>query len=334
MKGFSPISRAYRRLVRKHRLTLQNEVDNAEEWHMHISVVRIFAALLAFVLLLFILILSLVAYTPVLEFLPGYEANRSREMLLQNIMRLDSIERQMTQMRTYSDNIALIMEGKTPVVRNVGSLDSIKADKTLVMPSREDSLLRIQMEGEGPYGLGKSPSRKTLREAMAMTAPVEGIITEKFDTKLGQYGIRIAAAPGSQVSAVDNGTVVITVGGGGIPVVRKDGKLYGTPAVIDKDFASAKLAELLDADMLVILTAVEKVAINFGKPDQKGLDDLTPADARKYIEEKQFAPGSMLPKVQAALSFAESKPGRVALITLLEKAADGISGKTGTRVHQ
>ena len=133
---------------------------------------------------------------------------------------------------------------------------------------------------------------------------------------------------------VDNGTVVITVGGGGIPVVRKDGKLYGTPAVIDKDFASAKLAELLDADMLVILTAVEKVAINFGKPDQKGLDDLIPADARKYIEEKQFAPGSMLPKVQAALSFAESKPGRVALITLLEKAADGISGKTGTRVHQ
>ena len=80
------------------------------------------------------------------------------------------------------------------------------------------------------------------------------------------------------------------------PVVRKDGKLYGTPAVIDKDFASAKLAELLDADMLVILTAVEKVAINFGKPDQKGLDDLTPADARKYIEEKQFAPGSMLPR--------------------------------------
>jgi len=77
---------------------------------------------------------------------------------------------------------------------------------------------------------------------------------------------------------VDNGTVVITVGGGGIPVVCRDGKLYGTPAVIDKDFASAKLAELLDADMLVILTAVEKVAINFGKPDQKGLDTLTPEE--------------------------------------------------------
>ena len=102
---------------------------------------------------------------------------------------------------------------------------------------------------------------------------------------------------------------------------------------IDKDFASAKLAELLDADMLVILTAVEKVAINFGKPDQKGLDTLTPDEARKYIDEKQFAPGSMLPKVQAAMSFAESKSGRVALITLLEKAAEGIEGKTGTRVQ-
>ena len=129
------------------------------------------------------------------------------------------------------------------------------------------------------------------------------------------------------------GHVVIAVGGGGIPVVRKDGRLCGTPAVIDKDFASAKLAELLDADMLVILTAVEKVAINFGKPDQKGLDTLTPDEARKYIDEKQFAPGSMLPKVQAAMSFAESKPGRVALITLLEKAAEGIEGKTGTRVQ-
>ena len=132
---------------------------------------------------------------------------------------------------------------------------------------------------------------------------------------------------------VNAGTVVITVGGGGIPVVRKDGKLYGTPAVIDKDFASAKLAELLDADMLIILTAVEKVAINFRKENEQWLSDLTPDMARKYAEEGQFAPGSMLPKVQAAVSFAESKPGRTALITLLEKAKDGIAGKTGTAVH-
>ena len=133
---------------------------------------------------------------------------------------------------------------------------------------------------------------------------------------------------------VGSGTVVITVGGGGIPVVRREGRLVGVPAVIDKDFASAKLAELLDADLLVILTAVEKVAVNFGKPDQKGLDALTPAEAREYIAQGQFAPGSMLPKVEAAVQFAESKPGRTALITLLEKAKDGIEGRTGTRISQ
>ena len=133
---------------------------------------------------------------------------------------------------------------------------------------------------------------------------------------------------------VDAGNVVIAVGGGGIPVIRKDGKVFGTPAVIDKDFGSELLAELLDADMLIILTAVEKVAINFNKPDQKGLDDLTPAEAAAYIAQDQFAKGSMLPKVQAAVKFAESKAGRTALITLLEKAKDGIEGKTGTRVHQ
>ena len=138
----------------------------------------------------------------------------------------------------------------------------------------------------------------------------------------------------SILNLLDSEYIVIACGGGGVPVVRDaHGDYYGVDAVIDKDFASAKLAELLDADMLVILTAVEKVAINFGKPDQKGLDTLTPDEARKYIDEKQFAPGSMLPKVQAAMSFAESKPGRVALITLLEKAAEGIEGKTGTRVQ-
>ena len=133
---------------------------------------------------------------------------------------------------------------------------------------------------------------------------------------------------------VNAGHVVVAVGGGGIPVIRRDGRLSGTPAVIDKDFGSELLAELLDADMLIILTAVEKVAINFNKPDQKGLDDLTPAEARRYMDEGQFAKGSMLPKVEAAVKFAESKPGRTALITLLEKAKDGIEGKTGTRVHQ
>ncbi len=131
------------------------------------------------------------------------------------------------------------------------------------------------------------------------------------------------------------GQVVIAVGGGGIPVKQGEGNhLNGTSAVVDKDFASAKLAEIIDADYLIILTAVEKVAVNYKKPDEKWLDSLNLAEAQKYIEEGQFAPGSMLPKVQAAMSFAASAPGRKALITLLEKAQEGIDGKTGTVIVQ
>ncbi|MBR3154995.1 MAG: carbamate kinase [Lachnospiraceae bacterium] len=130
---------------------------------------------------------------------------------------------------------------------------------------------------------------------------------------------------------VETNHVVVACGGGGIPVFRTVGHhLKGAAAVIDKDFAAEKLAEQLDADVLIILTAVEKVAIHFGKPDEEWLSEVTPEEARKYMAAGEFAPGSMLPKVQAAVEFVESKPGRRALITLLEKAKDGIAGKTGT----
>ncbi len=135
-------------------------------------------------------------------------------------------------------------------------------------------------------------------------------------------------------SLVQAGHIVITCGGGGIPVVNENGKLVGCNAVIDKDNASSLLASQLGADFLVILTAVEKVAINFGKENEEWLSDLTVEEAEKYIEEDQFAKGSMLPKVEAAIRFAKSGEGRATLITLLEKAADGIAGKTGTVIHQ
>lgn len=128
----------------------------------------------------------------------------------------------------------------------------------------------------------------------------------------------------------NSGAIVIAAGGGGIPVYKEEDKLIGVAAVIDKDFTTAKLAELVDADTLVILTAVEKVAIRFGKPDQEDLGRMTVKEALVHIENKEFAEGSMKPKVEAALGFAESKSGREALITSLEKAADGIEGKTGT----
>ncbi|WP_298841913.1 carbamate kinase [Clostridium sp.] len=133
------------------------------------------------------------------------------------------------------------------------------------------------------------------------------------------------------MTLVEAGHIVITVGGGGIPVIDKgNGDLEGVPAVIDKDFASCKIAELINADLLVVLTAVEQVAINFGKPNQKNLSSMTIEEAKTYITEGQFAPGSMLPKIKAALIFVEAKKGRKAIITSLEKAKDAISGAAGT----
>lgn len=133
---------------------------------------------------------------------------------------------------------------------------------------------------------------------------------------------------------VDAGQVVIAAGGGGIPVVLNGNHLKGKSAVIDKDFASSVLAKELDADYLIILTAVEKVAINFGKPNEKWLSHISVREAKEYMKEGHFAPGSMLPKMQAAVDFASSKDGRTALITLLEKAKKGITGETGTIISK
>ena len=153
---------------------------------------------------------------------------------------------------------------------------------------------------------------------------------------------RVVASPqpvaiveiGTIKSLVDTNHVVIACGGGGIPVFRTNGHhLKGAAAVIDKDFAAERLAEEGEAETLIILTAVEKVSVHFGKPDQRDLDDLSAAEVKRLIEEGEFAPGSMLPKMEAAVRFVKSKPGRRALITLLEKARDGISGHTGTMIH-
>lgn len=179
-----------------------------------------------------------------------------------------------------------------------------------------------------------------------MTKEQADIATEKYGYLMkedaGRGYRRVVASPkpaeiieiGAIRSLVESGQLVIACGGGGIPVTLKGNHLKGASAVIDKDFASCLLAEELDADFLIILTAVEKVAINFGKPEEKWLDDISTAEAEQYMGEGHFAPGSMLPKVQAAVRFAESKDGRTALITLLEKAKEGIQGTTGTRIHK
>ena len=129
-------------------------------------------------------------------------------------------------------------------------------------------------------------------------------------------------------------TITVTCGGGGIPVVRNsDGSLRGVAAVIDKDLAAERLAEGMSADILMILTEVEQVCLNFNQPNQKALGKISIEEAKQYVEEGHFAPGSMLPKMQAAIRFAGSKPGRKAIITSLYKAEDALAGKTGTVIE-
>ena len=185
------------------------------------------------------------------------------------------------------------------------------------------------------------------------TKPIGGFMTEAEARELAEkrgYDVaedagrgwrRVVASPRPQEiveistihALVDDGHVVIACGGGGIPVFKTGAHhLKGAAAVIDKDLAACLLAKEVGADCLIILTAVEQVALHFGKPEQRWLSRMTAAEARGYMAEGHFAPGSMLPKVEAAVEFAESAPGREALITLLEKARDGIEGRTGTKI--
>ena len=182
------------------------------------------------------------------------------------------------------------------------------------------------------------------------TKPIGGFCTEEEARRLerekgyvmredsGRGWRRVVASPAPrrivEIGAVRllwNHAIVITCGGGGIPVVENpDGSLEGVAAVIDKDLAAELLAEEVGADVLLILTEVEKVAINFGRPDQQDLGRLTPEEAERYASEGHFGVGSMLPKVQAAVRFVRANPEKRAVITSLDKALDALDGRTGT----
>ncbi len=198
------------------RLSLTDPIRRKEDWNVRISAAGLIGGVAAFCLFMFLLVLLLVAYTPVLDIFPGYRtsAERSHDELVQNIMRIDSLERRMNDMLTYNENIAMIMEGRTPVLRTPMNDDTTRLDKTLVPPSQLDSLLRAQMEGEGDYSLSR-----TLREREhggslpEFAAPVEGIITRHFSRKDNYLGVGIQAAPNAPVTAIDDGTVIDVAAG-------------------------------------------------------------------------------------------------------------------------
>lgn len=215
MKIWKKTADLWRNFFRRRRFVMQHATDNTEEWHIHLSPAGIVAGSVSLLLMLFILVLSLTAYTPVLELLPGYrtEANRSRESLAQNIIRIDSMERMLNDMLTYNRNIAMIMAGKSPVARTIVSADSSRTSTILVMPSAEDSLLRAQMEGEGPYSLSGTATARAaqLREQIELTTPVEGLVAETFNIEEGRFGIRLSVAADDRVTAIDNGTVIASL---------------------------------------------------------------------------------------------------------------------------
>lgn len=219
-----------------------------------------------------------------------------------------------------------IQQGLREALRKRGRNIPVATVVTQVVVDKEDPGFKNPTKPIGPF----------YNEEEAKLLQAEKGYTMKEDA--GRGWRRVVASPMpkkivelSAVKELWDTTIVVTAGGGGIPVIEKeDGSLEGVAAVIDKDLAAERLAEDIEADILMILTEVEKVSINFKKPDQKDLATMTVAEAEQYIKEGHFAPGSMLPKVQAAMMFAKANPGKKAIITSLYKAVEALEGKAGT----
>lgn len=204
-------------LFRKMRFAMSDPIHREELWNVHISPAAMLGSVVAFCLVIFLLVLVLVAYTPLMDIFPGYRtsAERTHDDLVQSVMRIDSLERRMNDMLTYNENIAMIMEGRTPVVRTpLPDSDTTALDKTLVPPSQFDSLLRAQMEGDGEYSLARTlASRQQGSGTLIFASPIEGIITRHFSREDNYFGVGIQASPNAPVTSIDDGTVVDVITG-------------------------------------------------------------------------------------------------------------------------
>ena len=199
---------------------------------------------------------------------------------------------------------------------------------TQVIVDRRDPAFRNPTKPIGPFYTAEEAGKLEQEKGYVMREDAGRGWRRVVPSPLPQKIVEIGA-----VRLLWDHAIVITCGGGGIPVVENpDGTLEGVAAVIDKDFAAELLAEEVGADALLILTEVEKVAIHWGKPDQRDLDHLSLAEAARYVEEGQFGVGSMLPKVEAAMKFVRHNPDKEAIITSLDKAIDALEGRTGTHI--
>ena len=235
-------------------------------------------------------------------------------------------------------NMVTITHGNGPQVGRIVIQNELASEVTPAMPFDVCGAMSQGMIGyHMQQALGDEMRKRGIKKPVATV--VTQVVVDKEDSGRGYRRVVASPQPKRIVeietvkTLIEKDNVVIAVGGGGIPVIEEEGMLKGVAAVIDKDLASQRLAEDIDADILIVLTAVEKVAINFGKPNQKNLDRVSTEEMKKYAEEGHFAPGSMLPKVLAAIRFVESRPGRKAIITSLEKAKDAIKGLSGTIIE-
>lgn len=203
---FEKIALWWHNIFRKHRISISTPENDHVSWYTHLSVMGMITVVTALIFIIFGILLLLVAYTPILDTMPGYrtDATRSRETLVRTLIRIDSLERKMNDMLIYNENRILVVEGKTPVSRSLPT-DTLQRSKSIIAPSRADSLLRHQMENDPAYTLREG---STSRRNINAVKPMEGIISERFNAKIGLHGIRMAGAPETQIVATADGTIV------------------------------------------------------------------------------------------------------------------------------
>ena len=205
---FKRINSWFGGIFRKRKISVLD--NNEEHWHAELSPVMMTTIGVAVVTLIFGVLLLLVAYTPLLDLMPGYRTNagRSREMLIRSIVRIDSLERKMNDMLTYNENRILVVSGKTPAMQSVKN-DSIQRNKAFVAPSKADSLLRQKIENDERYRLNGAKAKSTIQNSLNAVSPMYGLISERFNSK-GLLGIRINGTRDAQVSAIADGVVVLS----------------------------------------------------------------------------------------------------------------------------
>lgn len=197
-------------LLQKKKFSIWQQNPDEEIWHTHISTMSIITFIIGLLFIVFFLSLILVAYTPVLDLLPGYrtDAVRGRDKLIKSIIRVDSLERKLSEMLAYNESMILVVEGKTPSLRTP-IVDSLSRDKSLVPRSLEDSLLRAKIEGNGDYAISEAVRQNVAsRNKMNAVRPSNGVVSERFNARVGLYGVRLATAPETQIVAISDGVVI------------------------------------------------------------------------------------------------------------------------------